>query len=116
MSLLQKLFGNKSDISGASTEAEGVLGAVSRLFDKNEKEIASFALQVLNFATERADTRNWQSLPHNIAYTRIPLQTGSNHIALQLHSADGATGAIQLTVEGDGRLQLQNICTLKSNN
>ncbi len=40
MSLLQKLFGNKSDISGASTEAEGVLGAVSRLFDKNEKEIA----------------------------------------------------------------------------
>ena len=40
MSLLQKLFGNKSDISGSSTEAEGVLGAVSRLFDKNEKEIA----------------------------------------------------------------------------
>ena len=40
MSLLTKLFGNKSDISGSSTEAEGVLGAVSRLFDKNEKEIA----------------------------------------------------------------------------
>ncbi len=39
MSLLTKLFGNKSDISGSSTEAEGVLGAVSRLFDKNEKEI-----------------------------------------------------------------------------
>ena len=39
MSLLQKLFGNKTDISGSSTEAEGVLGAVSRLFDKNEKEI-----------------------------------------------------------------------------
>ena len=40
MSLLTKLFGNKSDISGSSTEAEGVLGAVSRLFDKNEKEVS----------------------------------------------------------------------------
>ncbi|RYG63463.1 hypothetical protein EON80_21190, partial [bacterium] len=40
MSLLKKLFGNKSDISGSSTEAEGVLGVVSRLFDKNEKEVS----------------------------------------------------------------------------
>ena len=40
MSLLQKLFGTKSDISGSSQEAEGVLGVVSKLFDKNEKEVA----------------------------------------------------------------------------
>ncbi len=40
MSLLQKLFGSKSDISGSSQEAEGVLGVVSKLFDKNEKEVA----------------------------------------------------------------------------
>jgi preprotein translocase subunit SecA len=40
MSFLQKLFGNKSDISGSSTEADGVLGVVSKLFDKNEKEVA----------------------------------------------------------------------------
>jgi len=40
MSLLKKLFGSKSDISGSSHEAEGVLGVVSKLFDKNEKEVA----------------------------------------------------------------------------
>jgi len=40
MSLLQKLFGSKSDISGSTQEAEGVLGVVSKLFDKNEKEVA----------------------------------------------------------------------------
>lgn len=40
MSLLKKLFGSKSDISGSSQEAEGVLGVVSKLFDKNEKEVA----------------------------------------------------------------------------
>ncbi len=40
MSLLQRLFGSKSDISGSSQEAEGVLGVVSKLFDKNEKEVA----------------------------------------------------------------------------
>ena len=40
MSLLSKLFGSKTDISGSSQEAEGVLGVVSKLFDKNEKEVA----------------------------------------------------------------------------
>ncbi|BCM89145.1 protein translocase subunit SecA [Abditibacteriota bacterium] len=40
MSLLQRLFGSKTDISGSSQEAEGVLGVVSKLFDKNEKEVA----------------------------------------------------------------------------
>src|SRR5690606_16578263 len=40
MSFLKKIFGGKADISGSQTEAEGVLGAVSKLFDKNEKEVA----------------------------------------------------------------------------
>ncbi len=40
MSLLKKIFGGAGEISGPQTEAEGILGAVSRLFDKNEKEVA----------------------------------------------------------------------------
>ena len=40
MSLLKKLFGSTADISSSQTQGQGMLGAVSRLFDKNEKEIA----------------------------------------------------------------------------
>ena len=40
MSLLKKLFGSTGDISSSNTQGQGMLGAVSRLFDKNEKEIA----------------------------------------------------------------------------
>lgn len=33
----------------------------------------------INAMTEKADTRNWQSLPHSIYYSRIPLNEGMNN-------------------------------------
>ena len=40
MSLLKKIFGSTGDISSSQTQGQGMLGAMSRFFDKNEKEIA----------------------------------------------------------------------------
>ena len=39
-------------------------------------------LSVLNSITEKADTRNWQTLPYSIAYSRVPLPQGSHSIAI----------------------------------
>ncbi|MGZ8510071.1 MAG: COG3014 family protein [Chitinophagaceae bacterium] len=79
--------------------------------EKAQREALALGLQLFNFASEKADTRNWQSLPHTIFYTRIPLQKGENRISLQL---SGATArSIQLSVNGNGGLQFQNVCTLK---
>ena len=39
MSLLKKIFGSTADISSSQTQGQGMIGAMSRLFDKNEKEI-----------------------------------------------------------------------------
>jgi hypothetical protein len=60
-------------------------------------------VNIINSATEKADTRNWQSLPAFIQYVRIPLQNGTNTISL-------AAGNQQrtITVEGRGGIQLQN--------
>lgn len=80
---------------------------------KNEKEAAAIALQVFNFVSEKADTRNWQSLPHTIYYTRIPLQKGSNTIRLVLGEINNGSKTIELKAEGNGGLQVKNICTLK---
>ncbi len=79
--------------------------------ERAQREALALGLQVFNFATEKADTRNWQSLPHTIYYTRIPLQKGENTISLQLNGASAKS--VQLSVNGNGGLQFQNVCTLK---
>lgn len=44
---------------------------------------------LLSFAhalSEKTDTRNWQTLPYNIYYARIPLLAGENKLALKTYS------------------------------
>ena len=79
--------------------------------NKDTKEAIALAIQAFNFATEKADTRNWQSLPHTIYYSRIPLQKGTNQ--LQFTANGGASQNINLVVEGTGGQQVQNIVTLR---
>lgn len=81
--------------------------------NKNEKEAVSFALQLFNVVSEKVDTRNWQSLPHTISYTRIPLQKGANHIKLVLGQHDQGFKTLEIRVESNGGLQIKNVCTLK---
>lgn len=79
--------------------------------NKNEKEALAMAIQIFSLASEKADTRNWQSLPHTISYTRIPLQKGSNNITVQL--SGGGTQSIKMHVEGNGKLQIRNFASLR---
>lgn len=46
---------------------------------------------VVNAITEKADTRNWQTLPYSISYSRIPLSVGPQEINLKLRSFDNKT-------------------------
>lgn len=78
---------------------------------RNQQEALALGLQIFNFASEKADTRNWQSLPHTIYFIRIPLQKGVNQLSLQLQGGDGR--AIPLSITGDGSLQFRNVCTLR---
>ena len=81
--------------------------------NKDEKEVMAAAIQVFSFVTEKADTRNWQSLPHTILYTRIPLQPGTNTVQINFTGQNQQTKPLSLVVEGNGRLQVQNVCTLR---
>jgi hypothetical protein len=51
-----------------------------------KKEDASLGalIGVVNAMTEKADTRNWQTLPHSIFYSRVPLKEGSNKVKLAI--------------------------------
>jgi len=66
--------------------AEAVGDAVGLLF------------QAFSLLSEKADTRNWQSLPAYISYVRIPLSMGENIIEIQ--APGRKTGTIRWTVEG----------------
>ncbi len=54
---------------------------------KQEDKMLGSVLGVINAITEKADTRNWQTLPHSIYYARIPLAVGQNKVSLQLNNS-----------------------------
>lgn len=56
-------------------------------------------LGLINAGTEKADTRNWQCLPHGISYARIPLNTGENELKLNVKMIDGKTNTHDVSMQ-----------------
>jgi len=56
---------------------------------RKEDDRLGAVIGLVNAMTEKADTRNWQTLPHSIYYTRVPLNEGPNEATFQLQ-VDGA--------------------------
>lgn len=57
---------------------QGIKQAASK-----QNEWLGLAVGLANAFTEKADTRNWQTLPYSISYARIPLDAPENNIELQ---------------------------------
>jgi len=51
---------------------------------REKNEGLGAAIGIFNAITEKADTRNWQTLPHSIHYTRVDLEEGSNEIKFRI--------------------------------
>ena len=73
---------------------KGLLRAALKKVAENQirKESEGFGLAIglLNAVTEKADTRNWQTLPHSIYYERVPLNSGVNEVLLNVTGAQSA--------------------------
>jgi len=57
----------------------------------NKDRWAGILMQMINVITEAADTRNWQTLPHDISYARIPLHLGVNEVTMDVTDYLGHT-------------------------
>lgn len=57
-------------------------------FRKENKALGSL-FGLFGAITEKADTRNWQTLPYAIYYSRVPLKLGTNKVELSLEVAGG---------------------------
>jgi len=70
-----------------------------------ENEYLGIALAITNFAIEKSDTRNWQSLPAQIHMTRIPLKKGENTVEIKFDN--GKTE--KFTVIGNGTKKFRTV-------
>ena len=62
-----------------TVEAEDLKEATKKAMEsaaRSQNEYLGAALSITNMLTERADTRNWQTLPYSINYNRIFLEEG----------------------------------------
>ncbi len=62
--------------------------ALEMIADEQDESLGTL-INIVNTVTEKADTRNWQTLPYSISYARIPLKKGSNTITLITRSNKG---------------------------
>ncbi len=56
-------------------------------------------ISIFNAVTEKADTRNWQTLPHSIHYTRIRMKEGIHNVTLRVNSPGGQSADQQLNFD-----------------
>lgn len=53
---------------------------------RKENEDLGSAIGIVNALTEKADTRNWQTLPYQISYSRVSLPEGDNTVSIKMNS------------------------------
>ena len=78
-----------------------VLKQAAEIVASNQNKDAGFVLSALNAITEKADTRNWQSLPHSIYYSRVSLAEGSHAIDLVTNGRSISQQTIDVQIEMD---------------
>jgi len=57
---------------------------------RKQNENLGTIVSIVNAVTEKADTRNWQSLPYSISYSKIDLKEGNHTLKLEQTGARGA--------------------------
>jgi hypothetical protein len=82
---------------------------------KKDRTLGSI-LSIVNAVTEKADTRNWQTLPHSIYYSRIPLKEGTNQVGFTTIDNQGHSQQHEFTYQiKKGETLFHTFSSLESN-
>lgn len=82
---------------------------------KEESEGWGSLVDITNFITEQADTRNWQTLPHAIHYAKVPLKAGQQTVQLKLKTPQGNTKTYDFTYDlKQGEMHFEHFHTLNT--
>ena len=90
----------KKAIENAASNQDATLGTI---------------VSITNALTEKADTRNWQTLPYSISYARIPLEPGEHNIKLisRSNNADSRSNEFTFNIK-EGKTYFHYFHTLDS--
>jgi uncharacterized protein len=84
---------------------------------QSDKEGWAALLGVVNAMTEQADTRNWQTLPHSIFYTRVPLKQGDNEVKFRMFGPGGYNVDYRFLYQSErGNTHFHTFSTLETGN
>lgn len=72
---------------------------------RKENENLGAALTVFNAVTEKADTRNWQTLPAQIHYARIPMDSDTNDVVYTTYRGKNQVNRIEAIVKTKGKMK-----------
>jgi len=86
----------------------GLSALGKEMFGKDGGDIFKIAGDIAGAVTEKADTRNWQSLPATISYTRVPLKEGANTFEIKKYGPDSIIDTDKLTIPYQKGLQIVN--------
>lgn len=82
---------------------------------KSDRTLGSM-IGIVNAITERADTRNWQTLPYSISYCRLPLSVGTNEVSFKIENSKGAVTEHTFTYKVvEGQTLFHTFSSLESN-
>ena len=82
---------------------------------KQDRTLGSI-VGMINALTEKADTRNWQTLPYSIYYCRVPMKEGKNSLTFTLKNPEGKTVDHQYTYDiKKGQILFHTFSSLESN-
>lgn len=82
---------------------------------REQNEDLGSVLSVLNAVTEKADTRNWQTLPNSIYYSRVSLPAGKHKFQFITSQENGAADTLNYQVQIEaGRTSFKTFHSLES--
>lgn len=91
---------------GAKKASSAGLGALAKdILGEDAEDIVKIGADIAGAATEKADTRNWQTLPASISYARVPLTENGNNIFI-IEKYGKSTDRDTITIQYKKGLQL----------
>nr|WP_322624649.1 hypothetical protein [uncultured Flavobacterium sp.] len=94
----------------AKKGGSSLLGEIAKqTLGEDGGDLVKLAADAAGAITEKADTRNWQSLPATIGYTRVPLtQTGENKFIIKKYGPNNVVDTDTITIPYRRGLQVVN--------
>ncbi|PWJ40115.1 COG3014 family protein [Sediminitomix flava] len=74
-------------------------------------------MSIVGNASESADTRNWQTLPASISYTRVPVSDSDSSFIVRMKNAEGRNENKKIDIKlNKGQTKIVSINTLQTRN